>query len=304
MKKFAINRSMVLLVAALAMGGLSAFGVKRYIEGQMAEIEARSKSGKTMRVLVPKDDLPKGAELSDKAVAVREVPAEWGHSNAITPQQFDRVEHQKLAYPAARGEMLLWSMLEGQRAPSFSARLPNGLRAITVQVDEVNSISGMLQPGDKIDLMASARKDNRAVMFPLMQNVTVLATGSQAVPASESKEGGRRTYSTITLEASPQDAQRVLAAREVGKIAALLRSPGDTAQAYTQRRDALSLLGLGDSQPTIAGDRSVPVLYGGSKFDVKNLPRLGNGAGTSEAAPAAIVGGVQKPEEARIAAGP
>jgi pilus assembly protein CpaB len=273
--KFAINRSVVLLVAALALGGLSAFGVKRYIERQVEEVEARGK-GRMVRVLVPKEDLPKGAPLTEKTVASREVPADWSHSNAITPQQFDRVENQKLAYPAARGEMILWSMLEGQRAPSFSARLPAGRRAITVPVDEVNSISGMLQPGDRIDLMVSARKDNRAYMFPLLQNVVVLATGSQAVPAGDTsgKDGSRRTYTTITLDASPQDAQRVLAAREIGKLAALLRSPGDGASAFSSRRDAMALLGLNDPERAVAGDAPVPVIYGGGRDAMKELPRL------------------------------
>jgi pilus assembly protein CpaB len=273
--RIAINRSLVLLLAALALGGLSAFGVKRFIQHQMEEVEARGK-GRMVRVLVPKEDLPKGAPLTQAAVAAREVPADWAHSNAITPQQFDRVENQKLAYPAVRGEMILWSMLEGQRAPSFSARLPAGRRAITVPVDEVNSISGMLQPGDRIDLIVSARKDSRAYMFPLLQNVVVLATGSQAVPAGDTsgKEGGRRSYTTITLDASPQDAQRVLAAREIGKLAALLRSPGDAANAFSSRRDAMSLLGLNDPERILGKEASVPVIYGGGRDAMKELPRL------------------------------
>jgi pilus assembly protein CpaB len=285
--KFAINRSVVLLVAALALGGLSAFGVKRFIERQMEEVEARGK-GRMVRVIVPKDDLPKGTPLTEAAVASREVPADWAHSNAITPQQFDRVENQKLAYPAARGEMILWSMLEGQRAPSFSARLPAGRRAITVPVDEVNSISGMLQPGDRIDIMVSARKDNRAYMFPLLQNVVVLATGSQAVAAGDTsgKDGGRRSYTTITLDASPQDAQRVLAAREIGKLAALLRSPGDAANAFSSRRDAMSLLGLNDPERMAGPEGSVPVIYGGGRDAMKELPRLGGAA--AQPAPARL----------------
>ena len=60
--------------------------------------------------------------------------------------------------------------------------------------------------------------------------MTVLATGAQAIPISDwnGKESSRRTYNTVTLDASPEDARRVLAAREVGKLAALLRAPGDT----------------------------------------------------------------------------
>jgi pilus assembly protein CpaB len=276
--KFAFNRSVVLLVAALGLGGLSAFGVKRFIERQVEEVEARGKGQRMVRVIVPKEDLPKGAPLTEQAVASREMPADWAHSNAISPEQFGRVENQKLAYPVARGEMILWSMLEGERAPSFSARLAPGRRAITVPVDEVNSISGMLQPGDRIDLMVSTRKDNRTFMFPLLQNIVVLATGSQAVVSSEAEgDGGRRTYTTITLDASPQDAQRVLAAREVGKLAALLRSPGDSAAAFSSNRDAMSLLGLNDPERVSAKDTSVPVIYGGgsSSDAMKELPRLG-----------------------------
>jgi pilus assembly protein CpaB len=268
---------------------LSAFGVKRFIERQMEEVEARGK-GKMVRVIVPKDDLPKGTAITQAVVASREVPADWAHSNAITPQQFERVENQKLAYPAARGEMILWSMLEGQRAPSFSARLPAGRRAITVPVDEVNSISGMLQPGDRIDIMVSARKDNRAYMFPLLQNVVVLATGSQAVAAGDTsgKDGSKRTYTTITLDASPQDAQRVLAAREIGKLAALLRSPGDAANAFSSRRDAMSLLGLNDPERILGKEASVPVIYGGGRDAMKELPRLGGSvAPAAPAVPAA-----------------
>ena len=88
--KIVINRSVVLLLAALTLGGLSAFGVKRFIERQVAEVEARGK-GKMVRVIVPKEDLQKGTALTEAAVASREVPADWAHSNAITPQQFDRV---------------------------------------------------------------------------------------------------------------------------------------------------------------------------------------------------------------------
>jgi pilus assembly protein CpaB len=249
---------------------LAAFGVHSYLQRQLSDIEARSKGRRTVRVLVPKEDLPKGTPLTPARVAVRELPAEWAHSNAIAPEQFERVEHQKLAYPAARGEMILWSLLEGEQASSFSSRLAAGRRAITVPVDEVNSISGMIEPGDRIDLMVAVRKDTRTFMFPLLQNVTILATGTRAGLAPEPKEG-KRTYTTITLEARPEEAQRVLAAREVGKLAAVLRAPGDAALQSPARRDAMTLLGLDDAgRPP--DDASIPVLYGNRPLP--NLPRL------------------------------
>lgn len=264
----------MILATALLIGGLAAFGVNRYIERQVEDIEARSKSGRTVKVVVPKEDLPKGTLLAANLMALREVPAEWAHSNAVTPEQFDRVENQALAYPAAGGEMLLWSLLEGQRVPTFSSRLVAGRRAITVPVDEVNSISGLIEPGDRIDLVVSARRDSKTYMFPLLQNVPVLATGTRVVVEPGGKEGNPRTYTTLTLEALPEDAQRVLAAREVGKIAALLRAPGDGARISGNRRDAMALLGIGDANRPAAGDGSVPVLYGGAIGSLKSVPPL------------------------------
>ncbi len=260
--KLSMHRSWLILALALAVGIVAAYGVSRYLKLQMDEIEARGKSQKMTRVLVPKSDLAKGTEISTALVAVREVPAEWAHSNAISPDQFARVENQRLAYPAVHGEMILWSMLERERASTFSSRLASGRRAITVPVDEVNSISGMIQPGDHIDLMVSAKRDNRVFLFPLLQNVVVLATGARAVIESDGKEG-RRAFTTITLDASPVEAQLVLAAREVGKIAALLRAPGDKVIGSAARRDALALLGIGDPE-SAPESGSVPVLYGGT----------------------------------------
>lgn len=269
--KFSLNRSWLILGLALGLGGLAAFGVNQYITRQVQDIEARSRSQRTVRVVVPKEDLPKGTALAAKMVAVREIPAEWAHSNALSPEQFERVENQKLAYPAARGEMLLWSLLEGQRAPSFSSRLAAGRRAITVPVNDVNSISGMLEPGDRIDLMVTVKKDKRSFMFPLMQNVSILATGTRAMVEAEGKDG-KRTYTTITLEASPDEAQRVLAAREVGSLAAVLRAPGDNLIASAKRTDAMGLLGFTENGEP--GDGGVPVLYGG-QGGLKNGLRLG-----------------------------
>jgi pilus assembly protein CpaB len=255
-----IGRNMVILALALAMGALAALAVHRYIERREQDLEALSKPARTLRVLVPKEDLARGTPLTATVVAVRDVPAEWSHSNAITPDQFDRIEHLRLTHPAVRGEALLWSQIEGQRAPSFSSRLPAGRRAITVPVDEMNSIAGMIEPGDRIDLLASVKKDQRSILFPLLQDVPVLATGARAAMDADGKES-RRTYTTITLEAGADDAQRVLAARDVGRLAAVLRAPGDRARQPAARHDAMALLGLTDPAPSSRGPR-VPVLYG------------------------------------------
>jgi pilus assembly protein CpaB len=286
-----VNKNWIVLGVALVVGGAAAFGINRYIKKQVDDLEAKEKGKATVEVVVAKADLPKGSSLSAETVSIRKIPREWAHSNAISPEQFGRAENTKLATPAGRGEPILWAQLEGQKAPSFSARIAPGRRAITVPVDEISSISGMVIPGDMIDLMVNVKKDRSSVMFALMQSVQVLATGTQSTQTTNA-EGGKenRTYTTITLDASPEEAKRILAARDVGKVTALLRAPGDKGVISSAQSDPYTLLGIRNQIPV--AQSSVPVIYGGGP--IANVASF-NGAApvsatiaSSNAAPTAV----------------
>ncbi len=255
------RKNWIVLALALALGGLAAYAASNYLSERMAEIDARANAVDTVQVVVAKASLPAGASITADSVAVREIPRSWAHSGAITPDQYSRAESLALAYPAAAGEPILWAQLEGRRAPTFSARLQSGQRAVTVPVDEISSLSGMVEPGDRIDIVVSARNETRNFTFTLLQNVTVLATGSHAAPDVRDAQGQPRSYTTITLDTSPEDAKRVIAAREVGRVTALLRAPGDIAAVSGVITEAHTLLGL----PVSADNdiSSVPVIYGG-----------------------------------------
>lgn len=251
------KRSLVLLLVALGAGLLAAFGAYRYLTEQAVAIAERAR-GKSMALVVAKRDLRRGDRISGDTVAVREIPADYAHSGAMTPAEFDRAEGQTLAYPLRSGEMVLWSLLETKRAPSFSARIEAGRRAITVPVDEISSISGMLEPGDMIDLMVSLERKGRHLALPLLQGVRVLATGQKA--QDDGKGGERRAFATVTLDATPAEAESVILAREAGRLTALLRNPQDPRPQAAFRSDLKALL-----SGSAGGDEAerVPVLYGG-----------------------------------------
>lgn len=253
-----IHRNWMVLGAALVVGVIAAFTVQRYIKDRMAAMQPRT-GGETVSLVVANTQLSRGTRLDAGNVAVRKVPREWAHSQAIKPTDFDRIETAVLATGAAPGEAILWSQLEGKPSPSFSSRLAVGRRAVTVPVDEISSISGMVAPGDAIDLMAALRQEGKVVMLPVLQDVKVLATGTQVQPGKLNEDGKPRSYTTVTLDATPEDARRIMAAREVGKLTALLRAPGDTGQHGLRRTEALAVLGLSAGG---AGPAGVPVFYG------------------------------------------
>lgn len=255
------KKTWIILGVALGIGLLAALVASSYLSSQMAAIEARSK-GVTVDVIVAKRDLVKGAALTSESVAVRPVPVEFAHSAAIVPAEFDRIDGQILAYPIKSGDAILWGLMEGKKVPTFSARVEVGHRAMTVPVDEINSISGLLEPGDVIDLMVTVDKSGKKSTFPLMQSAAVMATGQRSV--DDPKSGERRQYSTVTLDTTPEQAHYVIVAREIGKITALLRNPQDKTAMPDGGADIASLLGI--RAGSIAGDAmpAIPVLYGGA----------------------------------------
>lgn len=265
-----LKRAWVVLGVAIVIGVLAALAARNYLQGRMADLEARAR-GKSMSVVVAKRDLPKGARLSSENVAVRAIPADYAHSNAVLPEQYDRIEGGVLAFPVKSGEAVLWSLLEGRKVPTFSARVEAGRRAITVPVDEINSISGLLEPGDLIDLLVTVDRERRKVTVPLLEKVQVMATGQRSV--DDPRSGERRSYSTVTLDIDPEQAQNVVVAREAGRLTALLRNPEDVGPLQGVHGDFAALFqgAGGPARPDTL--REVPVLYGGrsGKFPPEGL---------------------------------
>lgn len=274
LRQFRPSKAWIVLGVALVIGGLAAMAANSFLSKKVEAIEARAK-GKSVNVVVAKMDIARGVKLDSTNVAIRSVPSEFGHSVAVTPDDFARIDGQPLAYPVKAGEMILWGLMETQRAPTFSARVESGRRAMTVPVDEINSISGMLEPGDMIDLIVTVSQGEKKVTFPLLQKVHVMATGQRS--ADDPAGGPRKSYSTVTIDTTPAQAQNLIVARDVGRLTALLRNPLDEESIGADANDLASLMGLkgklraagsGSGSGNAGGAtrvRTVPVIYGNAK---------------------------------------
>ncbi len=259
----------LLLLIALAIGGAGVIGANRFIEARVSQAEEQMRGRfPTVQVVVPKADLARGARVSQENMAIRDAPGEFVQADAVLPARFDVAMGQRLLHPVAAGKPLLWSHLEGGRAPSFSGRLPPGMRAITVPVDEVNSISGFLQPKDKIDLILTLNRDGRRETFPLLQDVPVLATGDEVTAERMDPASGRlvtETFRTATLQVTQEDAKKIVLAQDAGRLTAVLRHPDDDAALPRERITVANLVGEGTVKRPVPKPRgpSVHFIIGG-----------------------------------------
>ena len=268
MRKY-LDPRFLLLAVALCAGGLAAWSTRHYIAGQVARIEAEGRVP-MVSVVVAATDLMPGSKISADTVATREMPREWASDSAIAPEQFVQIDAASLGHAVRRGEPILWSHLAAARAAPFSSRLREGRRAITLAVDEISSVSGMLAPSDVIDVYVSFEHQRKRVTRLLLPAVQVLATGRQIVPAVAGE--GERSFSTVTLDTTPEEAVRLIVARQGGTISAVLRGAQD-AQARvgpTQSGDLPALFGI---QPApVRRPARVSVVYGDQA--VKQMPAL------------------------------
>ncbi len=263
------HRNAVLLVAALACGAVAVQAGRSWLGHQLEMERARLAPvpPRTVAVVVARQDLAKGDVIDVRTMAVREIPEEFVSSSAVRPERFDGVSGMRLAAALRGGEQLVASAIVGGDHMSFSQRVKPGIRALTIAVDEINSISGMLQPGDRIDLLFSARLPERdgarglggETTLPLFQGLLVLATGRQ-VRAGVDERGAQRSYSTVTVEVDPEQAQRLVVAQRTGKLTAVLRNPDDPARMARRAMDLRQLLGVA---PALAASQGPQMIVGG-----------------------------------------
>lgn len=254
------HRSALLFVVALGFGALAVAGARGYIAEQVEHERARLATKQPMtEVVVARRDLDRGAVVAPETMAVRAVPADVLPGSAVRPERFEQHVGARLAVPMRSGEPLLTGAIVGGDVGTFSSRIRPGIRAMSVLVDEVNSVSGMLQPGDRIDLLFTVRPPGapgqppaQEVTGTLMQDLAVLATGRQVRAAAEGVGGGGveggsnalRHFTAITVEVSAEQAQRLIVAQRTGKLTAMLRHPDDRQPLRAPALDLNTLLGL------------------------------------------------------------
>jgi pilus assembly protein CpaB len=231
----------------------------------------------TVARVVAAYDLAVGTRVDADYIAVRQIPREWATSDTLTPEDFIPRTGAVLTYAVRQGDPILSTYLAQDKPSPLSWRVSAGRRAITIPVDEINSLSGMLQAGDLLDLYVSFEHQRRQVTAPLLQGVRVLATGRTGTD----EDSAASSFSTITLDAGPEDAIKLVAARQAGSITAMLRHHRDKHTVATATSgDLASLLGM-VSLPS-EKERTVPVLYGDRSPDSEtNMMDEGNAPGNA-----------------------
>jgi pilus assembly protein CpaB len=157
-----------------------------------------------------------------------------------------------LIYPVKVNEPLFESRLAPveEKTGGVAAVISPKKRAVAVKVDKVIGVSGFIHPGNRVDVLmtlATGRTFN-PVTKTILENILVLAVGSETKERKGLEEKSSPT-DVITLEVTPEEAEKLALATTEGRLQLALRNFGDTESVATHGTTVSTLVGSYSSNP-------------------------------------------------------
>lgn len=229
--------TIVMIGFAVLFGLLAVFIAQSWLNSQaemrMRNLQANQKPVATQTIVVASRPLRFGAELGSSSL--REIP--WPE-DAVPAGAFAKISDltssgRRVVLTAIESnEPVLSSKITGpgQRA-TLSAVIADGMRAVTIRVNDVDGVAGFVLPGDRVDVALTRQADKNNTNDVVLQSIKVLAVDQTADERTDKPAIAR----AVTLEVNSADAQKLALASTVGTLSLMLRRAGEAKSADTRR---------------------------------------------------------------------
>ncbi|MCH7541142.1 MAG: Flp pilus assembly protein CpaB [Proteobacteria bacterium] len=252
--------TIVLIVVALTVAGLTAFLVNRYLQSQVApSIAEDQRPGiAAVEVLVAERDLAAGTILMNEDLTWRAWPEDGVDGSYVLADETD-IDEEFVGLVVKRGigqgePITADKVFKRSEAGFLAGAVSPGMRAVSIAVNPVSGAAGFVSPGDRIDVIltveirkALVRTDEgQDVIGPVVQfssetvlkDVRVLAIDQSMADLDKDAQVSK----TVTLEVTPKQAELLAVASTMGILSLSLRSltPGEIAEGeigYTSDRE-------------------------------------------------------------------
>ncbi|CAE6692222.1 MULTISPECIES: Flp pilus assembly protein CpaB [Paraburkholderia] len=230
-------RALIMLLIATVAGLTAVVFAARWMTSQT--------SSATTKVVVAASDINLGQRISPDFLKV----ADWP-SNSVPPGSFtdmQKLEGRVLKESLLHGEPIL----EAKLSPvgtlgGLSAVINEGKRAITVRVNDVIGVAGFALPGNYVDIIVNTQKDSKEPNTQRDQNISKIVLEKILVLAVAQEVGRDETkpkvVDAVTLEVSPEQAEKIDLARSIGTLSLVLRNQVDPQATDTIGATKASLL--------------------------------------------------------------
>ena len=206
-------------------------------------------------VIVAAQEIPPRVPITEAMLARVSRPTSAVDPNAITDPKQVLGALSLITIPA--GASVTSSMIGHPSDVGLPVRMARGMRAVSVQIDKVKGISGLVQPGDRVDIIAQPPKSSAAPppAATILRGVRVLAIGDSLEYSSATPSPQEANATTVTLEVTPKQADLLVMADLNTTLRLALRSPKEPLN--SEPAEALHFEGP-DSAPAAAPVAAAP----------------------------------------------
>lgn len=218
------GRMIVMLIIALIFAAIAAFIAKVWLGKQVREQKVVS-----TQVVAAATEIPFGIRLEETHLKL----IDWSGSDvprgsfSKTADAIGKITKNNF-YP---GEVITQQRVaEHLGGSTLSSLISENYRAISIRVNDVVGVAGFILPGNRIDILSVKKAGSNAKAQTILENIKVLAVDQEASTNKEKPAVVR----AVTLELTPDDAERIAEAVQEGKIQLTLRNPLDSNIAVKQ----------------------------------------------------------------------
>lgn len=210
------RRSMAVLAGAVLTGVVAVVLAMQWTNRKIA--------GSVTQVVVAAKDIEAGEKLSRDNMRVMD----WPRASLVRGASaiVDPLDGRVAAQAVTAGEPILEQRLAASGArPGLSAIIAPGHRAMTVKVNEVVGVAGFALPGNYVDILVTFNHNSEPPISRIvLERILVLAVAQEHTVKDDTKP---KVVSAVTLEVTPEQAERLDLARSVGALSMVLRNQTD-----------------------------------------------------------------------------
>ena len=234
------NRLFMVLVLAVLLGGGLAYATYNAINAQ----PVKTVSAPTQPVVVATAALPLGAELKKDDLTVVNFPV-GGAPEGSFSKPADVIGRGVISTIVKNEPILAAKLASKEAGVGLPPVIPDGMRAVSVRVNDVIDVAGYVLPGTRVDVLATASPTNQTqdtTSKVILSNVQVLTAGTRM--EQDQEKGKPMQVTVVTLLVYPEQSERLALASTEGKIQLALRNPLDQGAPETPGMRPAVLLGL------------------------------------------------------------
>lgn len=240
-------KSLILIVFALGCGLVASIGISQVLESKQQQ--STTPQMEMENIFVAIEDIDINEALSPELIKLEPWPKDKVPEGAVT--SLEEIESRRPRVRLYAGEPILERKLFGSNEDKGASKMiPKGFRVHSVRVTAETSASGLILPGDRVDVLVYLRNSGnigKTLTRTILKNVRVFAVNEQTHRETDS-EGNTITAKTVSLLVKPSQVEVLMLASQLGSLSLSLRPPDDdTMEDDTDDATVEELMGIDEN---------------------------------------------------------